>query len=157
MKTSYQSESIVTNQSMCVPAVRMAVAHVWICDGEMGYALHPVLAITSKSGLRFTRRRSSETWYEPEATADRMEEAGWEFAEHLNQYSAVFDDPEYGLIDDDDVLLSCDDNEYGRILFAWGEDGKEDAARVKPVIEELRLRILHKLDMEKRRKETAKS
>jgi hypothetical protein len=134
----------------------MAVAHVWVIDGEMGYTLHPVLAIKSKSGLRFTRRRSVFTWYEPEATADRMEEAGWEFSDHINQYSAVFDDPEYGLIDDDDELLECSNNSYGRILFAWGEDGKEDAARVKPAIEELRLRILDKLEMEKRRKESAK-
>ena len=77
-----------------------------------------------------------------------MEEAGWELSEYFNRFAAVFDEPEYGMVDDDDELLACVNSAYGRVTFAWGEDGKEDAARVQPVIAELGRRIQDKLERE---------
>lgn len=153
--------------AMVAPAVRCLAVEVWHVRPERfattagpdangnwpdvgpDWKAYPVLALILGHEHEFNRRAGDSR---PEVSPDpeRMESLGWHYAGlAYGEVDALIDDGEhYGGIGPASLILSADNVAWRLVSAPWPES--EDAARLGPIVAELRKQAREKVERDER-------
>lgn len=106
-QTEWADTTLIESTSLCTPAVRMVVIEAWHSNNTKGQPdqtdvwIHPVVALRSVTGVRFTKEHPKGVWPMSYGTRKAMTEAGWEVDGGYTEVQAMIVDEanENGVVD----------------------------------------------------------
>jgi hypothetical protein len=131
----YETAYLDDKVAICTPGVRTVVILAWCDDdGSVSHEVHPVLAIRTFVRRQYFAPRRPDTTRPQGGSHEEMVELGWrpQFMPFTHVEGVVVD-PEYGLIDAGDPLMTVSNSGSPRyVACTWdpGRDGENLASEI---------------------------